>query len=134
MTGLTLETLSGTFAVSKLPAGLPIPEWATRGFVSSVTRTPDELSVVCAEENVPADATSERGWRCLRVAGPLAFSLIGILTSLLEPLAEAGIPVFVISTFDTDHVLVKAGELERAVRAIEGAGHHVKWDDDTENA
>ncbi len=123
--GLTIQTLPGHFAVSKLAAGAPVPGWASDAPFSSVTRTSDELSIVCPEENVPSDVTSERGFRCLRIAGPLDFSMVGILASLLEPLADAGIAVFVVSTFDTDFLLVKARDLEPAAFALERAGHEI---------
>jgi hypothetical protein len=91
------------------------------------------LSVVCPEENVPVDVTSERGWRCLRVAGRLKFSSVGILSSMVKPLAEASISVFVVSTFDTDYLLVKAGSFEPAVKALQEAGHHVTLDPDLDD-
>lgn len=134
MAALTLVALRGTFAVSKLPAGIPTPAWATPGPLTSVTRTQGELSIVCAAEDVPADVCSERGWRCLRVAGQPDFSMVGILASLLAPLAEAGIAVFVISTFDTDYLLVKADDFERCAQALDAAGHQVTLVDNSENA
>ena len=122
---LTIQVLPGLFAVTKLAAAAPAPGWASDGPFSSVTRTSDELSIVCPEEKVPPDVTSERGFRCLRVAGPLEFSMVGILASLLEPLAEAGVAVFVVSTFDTDFLLVKARDFEPAAFALERAGHAI---------
>ncbi len=99
------------------------------GFVS-VTRTSDELSLVVAEEAVPRGATADglrvqSGWRCLKVAGPLDFSLVGILASLAVPLAEAGVSIFAISTFDTDYLLVPASDLARAVAELKVRGHRV---------
>ncbi len=126
MTSLNLEVVPGTFAVTKLPASSPAPDWSTTGHFSSVTRTTEELSIVCLDENVPAEVTSERGWRCLRVAGPLDFSKIGVIASLAGPLAQARISVFVISTFDTDYLLVKAERFEDTVRALGQLGHRVK--------
>jgi uncharacterized protein len=133
MTALNLEVLPGTFAVTKLAPGSPTPDWATRGPFTSVTRTTEELSIVGPEENVPPEAKCERGWRCLRVAGPLDFSMVGILASLLDPLAAAGVAVFVISTFDTDYILVKAHEFEKCARALEAVGHQVHQDNDCVN-
>ncbi|GAB4474685.1 MAG: ACT domain-containing protein [Anaerolineae bacterium] len=95
------------------------------GDFSSITRTPDELSVVCAEDNVPPGTRSEGGWCCLKLAGPFAFDMTGVLASILVPLAEAGIGILGISTFDTDYVLVKAEHLDAALDALERAGHQV---------
>jgi hypothetical protein len=89
----------------------------------SVTRTPGELSVVCAEEVVPEGVQAEKGWAMLELEGPFAFGLTGILAGFLGPLAEAGVPVFALSTYDTDWVLVPGGRLAEAVRALEEAGH-----------
>ena len=106
-------------------ADAPVPGWARGDFVS-ITRTPEELSVVCAETALPADAPqAELGWRALQVAGPLNFELTGILSSISEPLADAEISLFALSTYDTDYVLVREADLERAIEALEGAGHSV---------
>lgn len=112
--------------VCRLAPEAELPEWMPNGGFSSVTRTREELSVVCAEGAVPEELRCERGWRMLRVAGAQAFTLTGVLSSVLEPLAEAGISIFAISTFDTDYVLVKAETLDRAVEALREAGHSVK--------
>jgi hypothetical protein len=120
-----LQTLPDTFAVAKLAADELAPEWANMGSFSSVTRTGGELSIVCPEANVPLDVPSERGFKCLCVKGPLEFSMVGILASLLDPLAAAGVAVFVISTFDTDYLLVKVEEFERTAHALLAAGHRV---------
>ena len=121
---LDLDLLPTTFAVCRLPGGAQIPSWA-RGELCSVTRTPDELSVVCPEGEVPREVRHEGGWRCLAVRGPLAFELTGVLASLATPLAEAGVPIFALSTFDTDYLLVAGGGLEKAFAALDGAGHRV---------
>ncbi len=123
---LTLAVVAGRFAVVRLPPEQAMPAWAWSGVLASATRTETELSIVCADEAVPGTVfTVERGWRALRVAGPLDFSLIGILARLTAPLAEAGASVFALSTFDTDYLLVRATDLERAVGALRAAGHHV---------
>jgi hypothetical protein len=91
----------------------------------SITRTREELSIVCESSQVPAEIPAERGWRCMQVGGPLDFSLVGVLASLAEPLARAGIPIFAISTFDTDYILVRSTQIEAAIAALELAGHVV---------
>ena len=110
----------------RLEPGAPIPAWATAGDFFSIIRTADELSVVCRQDAVPEGIPCEWGWRCLRVAGAIPFSVVGVLASLTAPLAEAGISVFAISTFDTDYLLVKAEDLERAVDALRGQGHTIQ--------
>jgi hypothetical protein len=87
---------------------------------------PSLAPMMSLQEAVPDDVSCERGWRGLRVCGPLAFSLVGVLAGLLSPLAEAGIRVFVLSTFDTDYVLVKEETLEQAIQALEMAGHRIE--------
>lgn len=107
----------------QLAADTPVPAWAQeRGFFC-VTRSTDELSVVCEEHRVPEGIRAEQGWVALKLEGPFPFSMTGVLASFLQPLAEAKIPIFAISTFDTDYVLVKREDLERAVRVLEAAGH-----------
>jgi nitrilase len=123
---LTLLEVAGLFAVSQLPSGSAIPAWATAGDVFSVTRTADELSVVCRQEAVPAGAHAECGWRCLRVTGSMPFTLVGVLASLTRPVADAGVGVFAVSTFDTDYLLVKAERFPEAVAALRAAGHLVE--------
>jgi hypothetical protein len=120
MTGLTLSLLPETLAVARLPAGTALPGWIdwTDPFVT-VSRTRDELSVVCPEARVPAEAQAERGWRGFKVEGPLDFALTGILARLAAPLADAGISIFAISTFDTDYLLVRSGDLDAATAVLQ---------------
>ena len=123
---LTLLGVGGLFAVCKLPPGSAIPGWATTGDLFSVTRTVEELSVVCRQEMVPSGTLAEVGWRCLRVAGAMPFTLVGVLASLTRPVAAAGVGVFVVSTFDTDYLFVKEAEVQVAVAALRRAGHLVE--------
>lgn len=120
---LNLLVLPGTFAVCRLGADASIPAWALAGPVFSVTRTADELSIVCEQSLVPEGVRSERDWRCFRVAGAMPITMVGVLASLVGPLANEGISVFTVSTFDTDYVLVKKADLERAQLALRQAGH-----------
>jgi hypothetical protein len=121
---LALDVWPFALAVCRLPAGAAWPREPGGAFVA-VTRAAGELSVVCEEGSVPAGARVEAGWRALRVRGPLAFEVVGVVASISAPLAEAGVPVFVISTFDTDYVLVKVADVDRAVAALRSAGHEV---------
>lgn len=124
MPSFHLTLLPGRLAICRLPAGASVPEWApAAGPLVSITRTADELSVVCDEAGVPAEVAAERGWRALRVAGPLDFALTGVLAALAVPLAEAGVSIFALSTYDTDYVLVREADVERAVAALAHAGH-----------
>jgi hypothetical protein len=121
----SLELLPDHLAVYRLAADEAVPEWASGGTFSSVTRTRGELSVVCAEGLAPAEARCEGGWRIFQVAGPLDFSLTGILAAIASPLADAGVSIFAISTFDTDYIMVKEENLAKAVDALRAAGHGV---------
>ena len=117
----------GLLAVCRLPPGATVPDWASRAHrFLTVSRTPEELSITLDAEVVPADVPCARGYRALRVQGPLDFDLVGVLASIAGPLAGAGISIFNISTHDTDYVLVKTGDLARAVATLEGAGHRVR--------
>jgi hypothetical protein len=127
MAALTLVPIDGLFAVCRLAADTPLPAWAAgSGGLISITRTNDELSIVCRQEAVPDDIRCERGWRCVRVAGTLDLALLGVLASLLDPLADAGVAVFVVSTFDTDYLLVQEARWDAAISAWQRQGHHVE--------
>jgi hypothetical protein len=123
---LTLEPVAGTFAVCRLGAKEPLPAWLAPGPFVSITRTDAELSVVCPEGAVPPDVQAEKGWRCLRVRGPLGFGMTGILASLAAPLAGSGVSIFVLSTYDTDYLLVPERDIGRARDVLERAGHVVE--------
>ena len=110
-------------AVCRLGGADPIPGWAVQGAFFSITRTTEELSVVCPENLVPVDVRAETGWRALRVAGVIDFSVTGVLAGLTAPLAEAGISVFALSTYNTDYLLVKEHDLGRAIEVLRDAGH-----------
>ena len=120
-----LLILDSRLAVCRLDREADVPTWASRGEFCSITRTADELSVVCPEASVPAGVRSVEGWRALRVAGTIDFAVVGLLASLSGPLAGAKIGLFAVSTFDTDYLLVKEPDLNRAVEALRGAGHAV---------
>src|SRR3954453_23760459 len=123
---LHLTTLAGEYAVCRFAPSTPaIPAWATAGPWYSVTRTADELSIVCPAAQVPGEVQAEAGWRMLRPTGPFPFELTGILAAVLAPLAGAAIPIFALSTYDTDYVLIKANDLARAVATLRAAGHRV---------
>src|SRR5262249_16164581 len=119
----TLRLLGESFAVCRLPADAPTPAWAEGSRFVSVTRTAEELSVVCPEASVPEGVRCERGWQCLRLAGTFELSQVGVLVALVAPLAEAGVSVFVVSTFDTDYLLVQWEKLTAATSVLRREGH-----------
>jgi hypothetical protein len=123
---LQLLILDERLAVCRLDHATGIPPWANIGGFLSITRTSEELSVVCQESVVPEDVKVVKGWRALRVVGTFEFSEVGILASLTTPLAEAGIGLFALSTFDTDYLLVQEGDLSRAIKALTAYGHVVR--------
>ncbi len=133
---MRLDLLPGEFAVVRLDASAAVPAWlepesrisasAQPAEFLSITRTREELSIVCESSRVPAEIAAERGYRCMKVEGPLDFSLVGVLASLAEPLARAGIPILAISTFDTDYLLMKAANIEAATAALESVGNVVQ--------
>lgn len=116
---LALTLLPITLGVARLPAGSPLPGWIDWSDpLVSVSRTEDELSIICPEDRIPDGVTCEKGWRVFKVAGPIEISLTGIIFSLLTPLAEAGIPILTLSTYDTDYVLVRDGSVADAASAL----------------
>lgn len=124
MANLSLQWLPGDLAVCRLDAGLRLPQLDGGGLVAMV-RTAEELSVVCPMADAPTGAKVEGPWRAFRVAGTLDFSLTGILARIAVPLAEAGVSIFAVSTFDTDYVLVRAEAASQAQAALTAAGH--RW-------
>ncbi|WP_019584732.1 ACT domain-containing protein [Deinococcus apachensis] len=128
MTGarrLILSVLEGEFAVAQMAAEASLPLWAARGVLWAVVGAPGEVSVVTGAANVPADVRAEGGWTALRLHGPIPFELTGILAAILDPLRDAGVGIFALSTFDTDYVLVKADRLTDALAALRQAGHEI---------
>ena len=126
---LDLDLLSEEYAVCRLPAGSAIAPSLTsspddKGVVS-VTWTHDEISVICRSDRVPAGATVETPWRCLRVIGPLDMALTGVLASLVGPLANARVNIIAFSTYDTDYLLVPAVRLPEALETLTAAGHRI---------
>jgi hypothetical protein len=124
--------LSETLSICRLERNAPIPEWALTGGLSSITRTRQELSVVCPQDQVPPGILKQEGWKALQVEGPLDFSLTGVLASLTAPLAREGISVFAISTYDTDYLLVKEERLEGAIQRLREEGYEIEKSSESE--
>jgi len=135
---LKYRVLAERLAVYRLASDAPFPAWALQEGFFAVVRTDEELSIVCtenacpenvcAEDRLPDGARAERGWIALKLEGPFPFSMTGVLASFLQPLAEAQIPIFAMSTFDTDYVLIKREHRERALAALGAAGHETVGD------
>lgn len=122
----SLIVLKTALAIARLPPDGGLPWWAAGSPFLSFTRTAEEMSLVCEEDRVPEGVTAQRGFRALRVEGTLPFHLTGVLASLTTPLADAAVPVFVVSTYDTDYVLVDESVLPKAIDALRKAGHNVE--------
>lgn len=122
---LTLALQPDSLALCRLPPSAPLPEWVPAGGFFSITRTRDELSIVCQATQVPPAVQQDAGWRAFKVEGPLDLAMTGVLTALSQPMVDAGISLFVVSTFDTDYVLVRMQDVDRASKAWEQAGHRV---------
>lgn len=122
---LDLYVLPERLAICRLGPEEKLPPWAGSAVLLSVTRTQAETTVVCQEENVPAGITCNKSWRCLRIEGVLDFSQTGILSSLTAPLAEEGIPIYALSTYSTDLILIKEKDLSRAVFVLTRSGNRV---------
>ncbi|PLX92711.1 MAG: ACT domain-containing protein [Desulfuromonas sp.] len=126
MSGLQLTLLEGLFAVHRLAPEAQLPQLLLRQGFFAVTRTAEELSIVCSQDVEIASDRAERDWRCLKVEGPLDFSLTGIIAGISKSLSQAGISLFVISTFDTDYLLVRSQTLSAATTALVKAGYSIR--------
>jgi uncharacterized protein len=122
---LKFRQLPGHYAIVRLAPDAPVPDWATKGDFTSITRTADELSIVCPTENLPPDVRSSHRWIGLKLKGPFRFSLTGVLLSFIAPLSYGQIPIFAISTYDTDYVLVQEQFLDAALDVLHHAGHEL---------
>jgi hypothetical protein len=122
---LKFRWLPGTYAIVRLAPEAPVPGWATKGDFISITRTADELSVVCPTDSLPSDVHSPQRWICLKLEGPFPFSQTGVLFSFIETLSMKDVPIFAISTYDTDYVLIQE-EFRWAIGVLREAGHELQ--------
>ena len=120
-----LRLVEGPFAISLLPPDADLPDWVAGPGLINVTRSEDELSILCLADRVPHDVESDRGWVAFKLAEAVAFDAAGVLLSIIAPISAQGIGVFAISTFHRDFVLVKADDLHRARLALQSSGHEV---------
>jgi uncharacterized protein len=122
---LKYRRLPGLYAIVRMDPNAPVPVWTTKGEFISITRTADELSIVCPVANLPADFDSQLRWICLKLECPFPFSQTGVLLSFIEPLSNNGIPIFAISTYDTDYVLIQEQIAAMTLDTLRTAGHEL---------
>ena len=120
-----MRVLAESLSVCRMPPGAPWPKPGHPSSIFSVTRTDHEVSVVCHPSDEPAGAVVEPGWRCLEVDGPLDFGMVGVMAGITGCLARAAVSVFVLSTYDTDYVLVRGQDLKMAVTSLACDGYLV---------
>lgn len=125
-----LRFLPGRFCICRLDPQADVPGWAVRGGFFSVTRTQDELSIVCDEAFVPDGVLCAGGYAALMVQGPLDFSLVGILSPISAVLAQANVSIFALSTYDTDYILMRESDRAAAAEALAKAGYIVRGQTD----
>lgn len=123
---LTITVHPELYAICRLEPNAQTPEWARSEKFFTISKTKTELSIVCEDRRVPAETHAERRRRLMQVEGTLPFSLTGVLAAIAAPLAEAEISTFVVSTYDTDYVMVTDNDLERAIAVLEAAGHVIQ--------
>lgn len=126
MNKLTIEVLKGKFGVCQLDSQASIPTWCQQGEFYNITKTSDELSIVCLEDYIPSSIQNvEKAWCVLKIVGPLDFSLVGILAKISQLMADHHISIFALSTYDTDYILVKQDKADQAIDALIKAEYHV---------
>ena len=125
---LSFIILRETFAICRLDKDAPIPDWAFQSGLFSITRTKEELSIVCPQINIPKGIICNQGWSCLKVKGPLDLTSTGVISSIALTLEQEGISLFSISTYDTDYVMVREKDLEKAIFALAKAGQQIQWE------
>jgi len=117
--------LPGLYAVVRRPPNIPVPVWAATGDFTSISRTAEELSIVCPSDNIPKEFSASPRWICLKLEGPFPFSQTGVLLSFIEPLSNNAVPIFAVSTYDTDYVLIPQDHATRALDLLNEAGHEL---------
>ena len=120
---ITLRTVPGLYGIAKLAQDTPVPSWANGSGLGAVIRADDELTIVCLQDRIPDGLTVAPNWRCLRSVGPFAFDASGIVLSIIAPLSSQGVGVFVICTFDGEHILVAEQHWEQSLVLLKDAGH-----------
>jgi hypothetical protein len=122
---LKLSLLKDKYAICTLPKDAPIPDWALTQSLISITRSEKELTIVCRQDIIPSEPQSDLNWRCFRIDGSFDLNQIGVISSISSPLADAGVSIYVISTYDTDYFLVKENNLDKTISTLSNSGHSV---------
>jgi hypothetical protein len=122
---LRVSVLPERLAICRLDASAAVPPWAEQGTFVSVTRTREELTVICPENHITPDIEASRGWRAFKLEGPFDLELVGLLVSVAAPLAQAAVSILPLGTYETDYVLVRQTQLESAIRALRFSGIEV---------
>ena len=121
-----LSLLKDKYGICTLPNTAPIPDWALTQSLASITRTEKELTIVCRLEILPSQYQSDLNWRCFKIDGSFDLNQIGVISSISSPLADAGISIYVISTYDTDYFLIQEQNLEKTISVLSNSGHYIK--------
>ena len=124
---LVMKVIDETYGVCRLNNNQSVPDWAKDSRFYSITRTFEELSIVCSQANIPDGVKCEKDWRMLKIEGPLDFSMIGIIASISTVLAQAKISIFAVSTFDTDYILLKDKDFDNAVKVLRNEGYEITY-------
>ena len=122
---LQLSLLKDKYGICTLPNTAPIPDWALTQSLASITRTEKELTIVCRLEILPSQYQSDLNWRCFKIDGSFDLNQIGVISSISSPLADAGISIYVISTYDTDYFLIQEQNLEKTISVLSSSGHYI---------
>ena len=122
---LSMSCLREIFSICRLDSTASIPYWVYLSDIYFIGRTPDELSIVCPSKFVPSSVKASTRWRAIRIQGPMSLEICGVLAAVVSPLKDASIPVFTVSTFDTDYVFVQDNVLRKACGVLKENGHHV---------
>jgi uncharacterized protein len=122
---LTLKILKDRYSVCRLNKNDEIPKWIFDEEFFSITRTDDELSIVCLQDKIKEDIKCEKDWKVLKIEGPLDFSLVGILSRISTLMANNGISIFAISTYDTDYILIKEESINKVIEVLENNNYNI---------
>ena len=122
---ISLQRQEGAYSVARLDPGEPVPDWAEGAGFASITRTDDELSIICLDERIPSGAKAARGWVCYKFMGPFAFEAAGVILTVIRPLSENGIGVLVVSSFDGDIIFIRSSDTKAAEDLVQQAGHRL---------